>query len=207
MSNESPMSGLLRCLSLLPLVFCFTAQTEAEYPRQVYWGDTHVHTALSGDAFNGGVRLKPEDAYLFARGEAVVATSGQTAKLERPLDFIVLADHANNIGAAFYRQEYLSNPEFRNSKLGREWLNAREKLAKGHIDEASLNEAALLPAHRSWQASFRDRNFRTSVWNQVTQLADNYNEPTKFTAFIGYEWTPSEEEGFSQHRVILFADD
>ena len=109
-------------------------------------GDTHVHTALSGDAFNGGVRLKPEDGYRFARGEAVVATSGQTAKLERPLDFIVLADHANNIGAAFYRQEYLSNPEFRNSKLGREWLNAREKLAKGHIDEASLNEGALLRA-------------------------------------------------------------
>ena len=207
MSNESLMSRSFRFLVLLSSVFSCAAQSEVEYPRQVYWGDTHVHTALSGDAFNGGVRLKPEDAYRFARGEAVVATSGQTAKLERPLDFIVLADHANNIGAAFYRQEYLSNPEFRNSKLGQEWLNAREKLAKGHIDEASLNEGALLPAHRSWQASFRDRNFRTSVWNQVTQLADNYNEPTKFTAFIGYEWTPSEEEGFSQHRVVLFADD
>ena len=135
------MSSSFRFLILFPSIFFCAAQSEAEYPRQVYWGDTHVHTALSGDAFNGGVRLKPEDAYRFARGEAVVATSGQTAKLERPLDFIVLADHANNIGAAFYRQEYLSNPEFRNSKLGREWLNAREKLAKGHIDEASHLES------------------------------------------------------------------
>ena len=110
MSNESLMSRSFRSLILFSSVFFCTAQSEAEYPRQVYWGDTHVHTALSGDAFNGGVRLKPEDAYRFARGEAVVATSGQTAQLERPLDFLVLADHANNIGAAFYRQEYLSNP-------------------------------------------------------------------------------------------------
>ena len=191
---------------MLGFTFVSVVQSENEYPQRVMWGDTHVHTALSGDAFSGGVRLTPEQAYRFARGEEVQATSGQSAKLERPLDFIVLADHANNIGAAYYREEYAANKKFRETPLGKQWLSAYNQLASGHLDQNSLEKGALLPAHRSWQASFRNAGFRRSVWNQVTQLADQNNLPDQFTAFIGYEWTPSSEEGFSQHRVVLFAD-
>jgi hypothetical protein len=177
------------------------------YPREVLWGDTHVHTALSGDAFAGGVRLTPESAYRFARGEEVVANNGASAQLSRALDFIVVADHANNIGAAYFREQYGNDPAFRESELGRAWLAARQRLAAGHLDEKALDEGALLPAHRSWQASFRESKFRRSVWERVTGAADDYNRPGQFTAFIGYEWTPSSEEGSSQHRVIVYADD
>ena len=187
--------------------FCARANSEEAHPSQLLWGDTHLHTALSGDAFAGGVRLPPETAYRFAQGEEVTSNSGQPAQLARPLDFIVVADHANNIGAAYYREQFNTSPEFRESDLGRAWLAARNRLAAGHLDEQALEKASLLPAHRSWQASFRGQKFRSSVWERVTAAADRNNQPGRFTAFIGYEWTPSSEEGSSQHRVIIFADD
>jgi hypothetical protein len=74
-----------------------------EYPVRALWGDTHVHTALSGDAFNGNTRLGLDEAYRFARGEKVLSNTGQPVQLDRPLDFIVIADHGNNIGAAYAR--------------------------------------------------------------------------------------------------------
>lgn len=197
-------------LSMFFMLFAQAATAVGEpqrpYPTDVFWGDTHVHTALSGDAFAGGVRLSPDTAYRFARGEAVTSNLGQQAQLARPLDFIVVADHANNIGAAYFRERYANDPKFRDSPLGEAWLAARERLATGHLDADALETGSLLPAHRSWQASFRDPTFRTSVWELVTRAADQNNEPGKFTAFIGYEWTPSSEEGNSQHRVVLFAD-
>ena len=200
------MQGSTICLLVSILALVSATHAKKEHPSQVLWGDTHIHTALSGDAFSGGVRLNPEQAYRFAKGETVEATSGQKAKLERPLDFIVIADHSNNIGAAYYRDEYASNTEFRESRLGKQWRAARDQLAAGHLNKQSLESGALLPAHRSWQASFREAGFRRSVWNQVSNLADQHNAPGQFTAFIGYEWTPSNEEGFSQHRVVVFAD-
>ena len=70
----------------------------AAYPQQVFWGDTHLHTANSPDAFGFGTRLGPEDALRFARGEEVTATTGMKAKLVRPLDFLVIADHSDGMG-------------------------------------------------------------------------------------------------------------
>ena len=71
---------------------------ETEFPEKVLWGDTHLHTANSVDAFGFGVRLGPEDALRFARGEEVTATTGMKAKLSRPLDFLVVTDHAEALG-------------------------------------------------------------------------------------------------------------
>ena len=75
------------------------AITLADYPDRVYWGDTHLHTDNSVDAFGFGVRLGPEAALRFARGEAVTSTTGQKAQLARPLDFLVIADHTDALGA------------------------------------------------------------------------------------------------------------
>src|SRR5213080_1640762 len=68
------------------------------YPTRPYFGDTHLHTALSLDARAFGNTLGPEEAYRFARGEEVVSATGQPAKLSRPLDFLVVADHAEALG-------------------------------------------------------------------------------------------------------------
>jgi len=77
----------------------YSPATASSHPTRVYWGDTHLHTNLSQDAFTFGVTLGPEDAYKFAKGEAVTATHGEIAQLERPLDFLVVADHAEGLGA------------------------------------------------------------------------------------------------------------
>ena len=71
----------------------------AAYPTRVLWGDTHLHTANSLDAAAFGDTLGPEEAYRFARGEEVVSSTGQPVKLSRPLDFLVIADHAEGLGS------------------------------------------------------------------------------------------------------------
>ena len=72
---------------------------ETEFPERPLWGDTHVHTSNSVDAFGFGVRLGPEDALRFASGEEVTSTTGLKAKLARPLDFLVVTDHAEAMGS------------------------------------------------------------------------------------------------------------
>ena len=75
----------------------------AEFPDRPYWGDTHLHTDQSVDAFGFGVRLGPEEALRFASGEEVTSTSGIKAKLERPLDFLVIADHSDGFNSTMRR--------------------------------------------------------------------------------------------------------
>jgi len=103
------------------------------YPTQVYWGDTHLHTGLSMDAGAFGARLQPANAYQFARGEQVTSSTGQRVKLSRPLDFLVVSDHSDNMG--FFpdlmagKHELLANP------TGRKWydmVNAGKGAAVGY---------------------------------------------------------------------------
>ena len=68
------------------------------YPQRVLFGDTHVHTKLSNDAFAAGVRLGPEEAYRFARGDEVISSHGEKVRMNQPLDFLVVADHAEAYG-------------------------------------------------------------------------------------------------------------
>ena len=70
----------------------YSPHADQSYPTNVYWGDTHLHTALSSDAYIFGARLTPDDAYRFAKGETVTATSGQEVRLHRPLDFLMVSD-------------------------------------------------------------------------------------------------------------------
>lgn len=195
--------SLLGGLLLMPL----NGVADAYGDLELLWGDTHLHTAMSGDAAAREVILEPDAAYRFARGEPVASSTGQIAQLARPLDWIVIADHGNNMGAGWVRQKLKTDPTFADTRLGKLWLEAKQLLADGHIDARALEEKALLPAHRSWQAAFRAPAFRKSIWQRVGEKADSYNDPGTFTTFIGYEWTPSQEQGSSEHRVVLFADD
>ncbi|MEE8398007.1 MAG: DUF3604 domain-containing protein, partial [Desulfobacterales bacterium] len=77
----------------------YSPYVDRSYPTRVYWGDTHVHTYLSGDAYTLGTLTTPDGAYRFARGEMVEATGGEKVRLRRPLDFLMVADHAENLGA------------------------------------------------------------------------------------------------------------
>lgn len=168
------------------------------YPHKVLWGDTHLHTNLSQDAFTFGVTLGPEEAYRFARGEEVIATYGVTAKLDRPLDFLVVADHAEGLGAMEMLMEgdqrLMADPRLR------EW---KALIEQG--DAASRLEVARDGRDNGWPDALEDAGVKRTAWDRQVTVADQFNDPGNFTALIGYEWT-SWPGGDNLHRVIIFRD-
>ena len=97
----------------------YSPYAERRFPDQVFWGDTHLHTGLSMDAGLFGARLGLDDAYRFARGEQVMASSGQPAKLGRPLDWLVIADHSDGMG--FFSDMAAGEPDIIKYEQGKRW--------------------------------------------------------------------------------------
>ncbi|MFN9775426.1 MAG: DUF3604 domain-containing protein [Burkholderiales bacterium] len=176
-----------------------------KYPTRVYFGDTHHHTSNSGDAFAGGNRLGPEEAYRLARGEEVVTSTGIAAKMGRPLDFLVISDHAEGLG--LMAQVYEGNPIFAADPQAKRW---GEMMKAGGAEAAkAAGEIVSAQANNTLPPMFKDPKvvgpIMKSVWEKYTAIAEKYNEPGKFTAMIGYEWT-SVPKGNNLHRNILFRD-
>ncbi len=169
------------------------------YPQRVFWGDTHTHTSYSTDAGMIGCRLGPEEAYRFARGEIVVASGGVRARLQRPLDFLVVADHAENLGLAPMIAE--ANPELLKTDFGREIF---ELVQSGDYGAAYSLWGGAMSSGRDPLAG-QDALTR-SMWERITEAAESYNQPGVFTAFIGFEWTSS-PGGNNLHRNVVFRDD
>lgn len=170
-----------------------------DYPNNVYWGDTHLHTRNSADAYSLGNRnLTPADAYRFARGQAMTAHNGMQVQLRRPLDFLVVADHAEYLGG-YYRFN-VGDPQVVDTDAGRQWT---EYLEQG--DPVKMI--------RAFTASMSDpknnypfpESTRNSIWHDVVQTSDEYNRPGEFTALTGYEWT-SIIGGNNLHRVVVYKD-
>jgi len=169
------------------------------FPDQVFFGDTHLHTNLSPDAGLIGTTLSPADAFRFASGEKVITSSGQPVQLIRPLDFLVITDHAEYAGLAPMIRD--SDPALLASEYGR-FLYENFKAgpegamkAFGSIlqDAATQNERLLFPAKGR------------SIWEDFLSTSDEFNRPGTFTAFSGFEWT-SGPNGNNQHRVVVFRD-
>lgn len=172
---------------------------------KLLWGDTHLHTSNSIDAFGFGVKLGPEEALRFARGEEVTSTWGLKAKLERPLDFLVIADHSGGLGAT---KALYDAPGFliRDPTL-RRWHDEMHKGPEGMqrvtaelIDRVGRND---LP--KSLTDPERQRKTSTNIWTSHSTLVERYNEPGKFTAFMGFEYTLM-PGGNNLHRVVMFRD-
>lgn len=171
------------------------------FPRQVLWGDTHVHSNLSMDAYSWkNTSLSPADAYRFARGETLVAHNGMKVRLRRPLDFLVVADHAENLGVS--ARIDIEDPALLATELGQRIVaGVRALRAKPEIDSTEIL------FYISDQGEVKDSTFRQSVWQQVTNTADHYNNPGRFTAFIAYEWSGTVPIFANLHRVVIFEDD
>jgi len=182
----------------------YSLSADQSYPTNVYWGDTHLHTNLSWDAYNfGNVILGPEQAYRFAKGEAVTAHNGMVARLSRPLDFLVIADHASNMGV----MNGLARAEESVLKtyLGKRWnAKLRDINDKKTIDpQESKKLSKELFLGGLMEGEVVDVQYRETVWNKVAAVADRHNDPGRFTAFIGYEWT---QLYYMLHRVVIFKD-
>jgi len=168
------------------------------YPQSVLWGDTHVHTSYSTDAGMIGNRLGPEQAYRFARGETVVSSAGVRARLQRPLDFLVVADHAENLGLAPMIAE--KNPELLRIDFGQK---IAQLVYSGKYGDAYALWGAGMSARKDPLAGNEDLTRR--MWERLTATAEEFNEPGRFTALIGYEWTSS-PGGNNLHRNVIFRD-
>lgn len=175
--------------------------TNADFSEGVYWGDTHLHTSYSTDAGMIGNRLGPEEAYRFALGEEVLTSTGQRARLIRPLDFLVVADHAENLGLAPMIEE--SNPELLKSANGRR-LYDMVKAGDGYEAFRVWGEEGV---SRNTDIIDNPRMTRT-VWDRQIASAERFNDPGRFTAFIGFEWTSinNQENPSNLHRVVIFKD-
>jgi hypothetical protein len=175
----------------------------ANIPTRPYFGDTHLHTAYSMDAGAFGARLNPADAYRFAKGNEVKSSSGQPVRLSRPLDFLVVADHSDGMG--FFPLIMSGSPDIMADPQGRKWhemivsgqgaaaaMDIIQSFGKGAISKAILP----VPGTRAYQGA----------WAETIKAAEEANEPGRFTAFIGFEWT-SNTGGNNLHRNVIFRDD
>ena len=196
---------LVLLLCLLPVAVSawspsYSPPVGRDYPTSIYWGDTHVHSSWSPDAASGGNRqLGPDAAYRFARGGEVVAHNNMRVRLSKPLDFLVLADHAEYLG--LFPLLDAGDPAILTTETGRRW----HELVKRGPEE----QARILIEFGNAIATNTDvidgKAFSRSVWQRVTANAERYNDPGRFTAFIGYEWT-SNRGGANLHRVVIFKD-
>src|SRR6476660_7228083 len=180
----------------------YSPYVDRDFPTRPFFGDTHLHTAASFDAGAFGARLTPRDAYRFARGEQVMASSGQPAKLGRPLDFLVVSDHSDNMG--FFPDLFAGKTELLANPTGRRWY---DMIHGGKGNEAAMEiigsfSQGTLPKDLIYSPGTRAYH---TAWQETIAAAEAYNEPGRFTAFIGYEWT-SNTGGNNLHRNVIFRD-
>ncbi len=154
------------------------------------------------DAGAFGARLGPRDAYRFARGEEITASSGQPVKLSRPLDFLVVADHSDNMG--FFPDLFAGKPEILADPTGRKWYDMIKsgKGAEAAIEIIVAFSQGTFPKDLMY---FPGTRAYSGAWQETIAAAEQYNEPGRFTAFIGYEWT-SNTGGNNLHRNVIFRD-
>lgn len=180
----------------------YSPYAERSFPTRPLFGDTHLHTSFSFDAGAFGARLAPRDAYRFARGEQVTASSGQPAKLSRPLDFLVVADHSDNMG--FFPDLFAGKPSVLADPTGRKWYDMIQSGKGGEAAFEIINAFSQGTLPKDLIYSPGTRAYR-SAWQETIKAAEEANSPGRFTAFIGYEWT-SNTGGNNLHRNVIFRD-
>ena len=179
----------------------YSPYPEQTFPNQVFFGDTHLHTNYSWDAGMVFNTLTPADAYRFARGETVTASTGIPARLQRPLDFLVVSDHSDGLGIAPLLAR--ADPNLLEDPLGAE-LHSLTSLGTIEGAQAAYN----LWLGRTYEGANHlasDQEVPRLPWEEIVDAAEAANVPGSFTAFIGYEWS-SAPDGNNLHRVVVYRD-
>ena len=182
----------------------YSPYAQRNFPDMPLWGDTHLHTAVSFDAGAFGARLLPPDAYRFARGEEVVSSTGLPVRLSRPLDFLVVADHSDNMG--FFPKLQAGAAYVMADEQGRRWHEMVEAGGQEGVKAAGEIIAAFSQGKfPEALESLPGTSVYRSTWDDTIKAAEEANDPGRFTAFIGYEWT-SLVKGNNLHRVVMYRD-
>jgi hypothetical protein len=171
------------------------------FPNQVFWGNQHLHTSISLDAGAIGCRVDDELGYRFSRGEEITTSSGQPVKLSRPMDWVVISDHAE--AWRHPRAGGKSNPALLADPTLKRW---RDMIAAGGKEAYSAAwEIIKANSENKVPAAWKDPAVIRSAWERHVKVTERYNEPGRFTAFHGYEWT-SMPGGDNLHRNVVFRD-
>ncbi|MDJ0994254.1 MAG: DUF3604 domain-containing protein [Dinoroseobacter sp.] len=176
------------------------------FPSQVFWGDSHVHTGLSVDAGLFGNTTGVDTMLRFARGEEVISASGQPVKLSRPLDWVVTTEHSDGMGMITDLTD--GAPNILASEQGARW-------AAGLQEGGEASAAAALDLITTFSQGKVDPDLMAdyspgspiyaSIWEDIVNTVEAYNDPGDFTAFIGFEWT-SLIRGNNMHRNVILRD-
>lgn len=186
---------------ILPSRPAYSPHVNRNFPTRPFFGDTHLHTSYSMDAGAAGARLDPRAAYRFARGEQVTASAGLPAQLSRPLDFLVVADHSDNMG--FFPLLLDGDPGVMADPTGRRW---HDMIQSGQGVDVLMEMVTALSGPGLPEALNllpETPGYRTA-WRETIAAAEEANDPGRFTAFIGYEWTA--QGAFNIHRNVIFRD-
>ncbi len=200
---------LPRVLPTVALLAATTLPVNAA-DTKLYWGDTHLHTSYSFDVYLFGTfAATPDTAYRFARGLPVVSPTTQTRwQLSRPLDFLVVADHAEVLGAM--PKLFAGDPTFADTETGRLLLKVGGSRGAKELQAvydllASVGSGVKVPnapPAKQFYADVHGGEKRRSTWNEIIDAAERYNQPGEFTALIGWEWS-SQPGGGNIHRVVF----
>ncbi|TPE51887.1 DUF3604 domain-containing protein [Amaricoccus solimangrovi] len=172
------------------------------FATQPLWGEIHLHTSWSPDAFAGGTRVGPDEALRYAEGEEITSSTGQPVRLSRPYDFLMVADHSDALGvvASIYEGDatMMADPTLKR------WHDEMQK--GGAAAGAVVMEMITLQGEGKVPEPMTDPNTQMDIWHKMTEIVESHNDPGKFTALIGYEWTSNYGGGNNLHRNVVYRD-
>ena len=184
----------------------YSPYAKRNFPERPLWGDNHLHTSLSFDAGAFGNRVGLRDAYRLARGEEITASSGQPVRLGRPLDWLAITDHSDGMG--FTVDVLAALPLVTKYEQGARWskgFNAGgQEAVAATIDMITAFSQGKINPEMFANYSPGSRRYAT-LWDDVIDAAEEFNDPGRFTTFIGFEWT-SLVKGGNMHRNVIFRD-
>ena len=191
-------ASLVNTLLIGQLVFGWQF-LNAEEDRNAYFGELHVHTVWSFDAFTFGTRATPDDAYEFGKGRPLKHPLGEAVQLRRPLDFMSVTDHAFYLGVMAKMTD--KNHPLYDHPLG-------PKMRSTDPEELATAFTDIIRASREGNPieGLENPQILRDTWTEIMDSANRHYEPGKFTTFIGYEWT-STPDGQNLHRNVIFRGD
>ncbi len=196
------MINLKACIISIAIIFAASASDTQAQKTKLYWGDTHLHTSYSLDAYLLGNRsADPDTAYRFAKGLPVIHPGHRArVRIDRPLDFLVVTDHAEFLGV--FSEIDRGNPDLLKQKIGQDIYQG---LRNGQENEIFATIIQMAAEDVNSLDSLNAEDIRESIWGKMVDFADQHNEPGKFTSFTGWEWT-SMPNSINLHRIVFTPD-